>query len=53
MVEQSQGQCYAMTKCVRTLVLGALRCLTAQLTGLNVAARSAEKVAGIGFTTVG
>ena len=53
MVEQSQGQCYAMTKWLRTLVLGALRCLTAQLTGLKVAARSAEMGDGSSFTTVG
>ena len=35
------------------LVPGALRCLTAQLTGLKVAARSAEKGDGSSFTTVG
>jgi hypothetical protein len=53
MVEQSQGQCYAMTKCVRTLVLGSLRCLTAQLTGLNVAALMAGVNVGSGCKTVG
>jgi hypothetical protein len=34
-------------------VLGALRCLTAQLTGLNVAALLVEAEVGSGCTTVG